>query len=165
MNESLPAKLNLGSGWDYKTDYLNVDVNPDYDSDRIIDLEQFPWDLPTAHFEKVVCQDVFEHINPRKRLEFLSEIKRVLKEDSTFIITLPVPEVGAGWNVTHFGVPSWRWIHNSKRGEDWDVQSVSSQPVWFGRFLPDRIRRAITRVGIRCIAATTVVLTPRKQND
>lgn len=156
-----PTKLNLGSGFDYRDGYLNVDVNSDYDPDLVIDLEEFPWDLPTSHFEEIICQDVFEHINPRLRPEFLEEVKRVITDKGTFVITLPVPEVGAGWNVTHFGVPSWRWIHNTKRGSDWQLVSLSSQPVWLGHFMPDVVRRSLTRLGIRSISDTTAILTPK----
>jgi hypothetical protein len=44
---SLPRLLNLGCGFDHCAGWLNVDGFEACKPDRLMDLEQFPWDLPS----------------------------------------------------------------------------------------------------------------------
>ena len=75
--EPLPKYLNLGSGKDFRADCFNVDVNPAWQPDALIDLSTLRIDdkglcLDTARFgrvilhrnsfQKILANDVLEHV-------------------------------------------------------------------------------------------------------
>jgi len=70
-------KLHLGSGDEYLSGYINVDIDKRVKSDIYADLnKKLPF--PSNYADDVLCRNMFEHIpNP---LNFVLEIKRVLKK-------------------------------------------------------------------------------------
>jgi predicted SAM-dependent methyltransferase len=55
-------KLNLGCGFDKRDGWLNVDNFAECAPDKLVDIEQTPWDLPTDGFELVLMKHVLEHV-------------------------------------------------------------------------------------------------------
>ncbi len=73
-----------------KFEYLNTEYHPDaalmrQPSSRYADFQQLAF--PDQHFDYVVATDVFEHIREDERA--FREVYRVLKDNSTFILTVP----------------------------------------------------------------------------
>lgn len=86
--QSTPKLLNLGCGDDYRRGYLNVDIDPAVDPDRAIDLDDYPWDLPSDHFVKVEARHVLEHLRePRRAFE---EIARILRPGGELELVYPI---------------------------------------------------------------------------
>ena len=56
--EDMPRRLNLGSGRDIKEGYCNVDITPFEGIDRVMDLNRFPWNLPSDYFEEILMDNV-----------------------------------------------------------------------------------------------------------
>ncbi len=48
------------------------------------------WSKQKGLFDYVVCFEVLEHLNPSKQEEVFKMVKNVLKEDGTFIISVPI---------------------------------------------------------------------------
>jgi SAM-dependent methyltransferase len=82
------GKINLGCGRDRKEGYLNIDVLPGVNPDLVLNLMEFPWPIPASQVEKIVCDNLLEHI-PRSigltyqpqedpLRDFLNECHRVL---------------------------------------------------------------------------------------
>jgi len=57
----LPAKVNIGCGYDKRPGYLNVDVDPACNPD-VLTRDNDLSILPQGHFEEVLAHDVLEHI-------------------------------------------------------------------------------------------------------
>lgn len=55
-------KLNLGCGYDRRDGWLNVDAFAGCEPDKVMDLEEIPWDLPSDAFEHVLLKHVLEHV-------------------------------------------------------------------------------------------------------
>jgi len=55
-------KLNLGCGFDKREGWLNVDSFPECAPDRLLDMENTPWELSSDAFEHVLLKHVLEHV-------------------------------------------------------------------------------------------------------
>ena len=99
----IPQQLNLGCGFDYKSNFLNVDSDDQTNADQIFDLEVFPWPLPSNHFTTIELSHVLEHLSRTE--DVLREIHRICEPGG--IVEIRVPHSSRGF--TH-------WDH--KRGFD-----------------------------------------------
>lgn len=84
------AKINLGSGNDYKGGWINVDVdsstNPDIKADL---LDTLPF--KNNYAEEILLQDVLEHFIKEQGTDLLKEIHRIMKVSGK--LTLRIPNV------------------------------------------------------------------------
>ena len=112
IKPNIPAKLNLGCGQFPKNGYLNIDVDPLSMAEKFFDLNQFPYDLPSEHFEMVEADHLFEHLSDH--ILVMKEIHRVLKPGG--ILKMRVPHFSRGF--TH-------WDHK----RSFDV----SYPLYFNK--------------------------------
>lgn len=153
-------QLNLGCGHDYREGWMNVDVNPDFDPDKVMDLERDDWDLPSSTFDRILADNVFEHIDPRKRPTFLKECHRVLTEDGELTMRWPTPGFGGGWDVTHYSIPSWEWPDHPNHTDLWETEAVTFEYTIVGRFLPKPVAEQLMWHGIRTILTVELVVSP-----
>jgi len=81
-------RLNLGSGNEYRQNWVNIDVDPKWKSDILWDIEKgIP--LEDSSIEEVFIKHVLEHIDPRKFSFVMSELARVCKNNAKIIIYCP----------------------------------------------------------------------------
>lgn len=85
-------KCNLGCSQDYREGYINVDINPVFKPDLIIDLNSFPWaaagnPLPHNHFDEVRAFNIIEHLP--NTLRVMEEIWRISKPGAKVEIMVP----------------------------------------------------------------------------
>lgn len=148
------TKVNLGCGDDYREEYHNVDVDPSFDVDQVVDLEKIPWPLPDDHFEEALLDNVLEHIDPRQRPGFLSEAHRVLVPGGEMVVRLPTQ---VGWDVTHYAVPSHRWPYHPDNAGQWDVLDIETERVGPGRIMPTKLALLCTEYDVvRCLSQVEV---------
>ncbi len=116
--------LEIGCGAGYGVDYLSrfassivaADIQKEaiaycqakYGRDGITFMLADGTKLPfnASSFDMVISFQVIEHIEPRNVLNYLSEIKRVLKEDGVFLVSTPNPKLRLlpfqkPWNPEH----------------------------------------------------------------
>lgn len=149
-------RLNLGCGDDYRHGWLNVDVDSAFDPDEVHDLEDTPWPWETDAFATVLADNVLEHIDPRRRVLFLSECRRVLEPGGELIVRLPTR---TGWDVTHYAVPAYTWPTHPDHRDDWDIAEVNVERVGPGYVMPKRLALFCTRYDVvRCLRQVEVRL-------
>lgn len=86
MKQQMPKKLHLGCGPKYRQGWLNVD-NARGTPDLKIDLEKFPWQLPSDYFEEVYCSHVLEHLEDTQKT--MDEIWRACSNGARVTIKVP----------------------------------------------------------------------------
>lgn len=88
MNKSYKRKVNLGCGFDYKEEYLNVDLNDFHKTDLVADVTKLDM-LPNNYFEEIVANDILEHVERSKTISVLREWNRILKLDGLLHMQVP----------------------------------------------------------------------------
>ena len=98
-------KLNLGSGYFPKKDFINVDMSSDCNPDVLHDLNDFPYPFESDKFELIESNHALEHLE--WPLRAMKEIHRISKPDGRVIIRVPHfsrgfthPEHKAGFDIT-----------------------------------------------------------------
>lgn len=86
-------KLNLGCGFDKRDGWLNVDSFEACAPDRLLDIEQTPWDFPDDAFEHVLMKHVLEHVGADFRVfsAVMHELWRVTAPGG--LVEIHVPHV------------------------------------------------------------------------
>jgi hypothetical protein len=132
MNPNLlPRLLNLGCGFDHRAGWLNVDSFEACKPDRLIDLEQFPWDLPSDYFEQILIKHVLEHLGASFAVfeQVMREIYRVAAAGAIVEIHVPHHKHDNFWSdPTHVRAftPLTFQMMSKKQCDDWISRGVGN---------------------------------------
>lgn len=150
---SLPTRLNAGSGKDFKEEYLNIDINSAWDPDILMDLSvpinpkeihkthRFgETSLPEGHFEEIIANDVLEHVPDA--ICTMTNFLKLLKVGGRLTVQVPYDLSYGAWqdptNVRAFNEMSfkyytdWSW-YCGWRDYRFFVKELSYLPSDFGR--------------------------------
>jgi SAM-dependent methyltransferase len=107
------TKLNLGSGKNYLSNYVNVDITHQWNPDLVLDLSKpinsTTGSLPLDHFEEILATDVLEHVTDLVQL--MTNLLELLKDGGIVKVSVPYDlSLGAWQDPTHvraFNENSW----------------------------------------------------------
>ncbi len=109
------VKVNLGSGKDYKKDYINIDnlsECPGVRVDKKHNLDKYPYPFKSNSVDEVYCNHVLEHVKePDKTLR---EINRILKKGGILILNVPYFSRGYTVHVHWHGFSIWSVLTDTK---------------------------------------------------
>ena len=80
-------KLNLGSGPDYRKEWVNVDIRKDIKTDVVHNLNKFPYPFKADEFDFVLISHTLEHLDYPETV--LKEMLRISKNGAKIIIEVP----------------------------------------------------------------------------
>jgi hypothetical protein len=80
-------QLNLGCGDKYLPQAVNMDRAASLTPDIVHNLNQYPWPLPSNHFQEILAYDVLEHLTDT--VATMEEIHRISQPQAKIIITVP----------------------------------------------------------------------------
>lgn len=174
------SKINLGSGKDYKTGYLNIDIRKSVFPDLICDLSQrivFPLKLTLTDgrecvlekgsVEEIVANDVLEHVPDLEQL--MTNCLDLLQVGGKFKINVPYDlSLGAWQDPTHirgFNQNSWLYYTDWFWYLDWfehrfEVGELKYKPTELGKAMLEKgaNQQLLIRTP-RAIDSMSVVLT------
>jgi len=118
----VPRKLNLGSGKDWREDYFNIDVDPYWEPDAVLDFNltlPIGQPLTTArfgavvlenhYFDEIIALDVLEHM--RNLTTTMTSCLNLLRVGGLFRIAVPYDLSWGAWqdptHVRAFNERSW----------------------------------------------------------
>lgn len=115
MSEVLKI-LNIGSGKDYRKEALNIDINPVFKPDIVMDISKridysafIPLGMDANVFDKIIAYDVLEHVD--NLTVAMTNCLNLLKEGGEMDIIVPYDlSMGAWSDPTHvraFNERSW----------------------------------------------------------
>jgi ADP-heptose:LPS heptosyltransferase len=83
-------KYNLGCGFDYRRNWINVDCSPAVGADVVHDLLSFPWPFPDDSADEIVLSYVLEELFMAwpACLEVFREVYRIAKPDCLVAVRL-----------------------------------------------------------------------------
>jgi hypothetical protein len=99
--------------------------------DRLIDLEQFPWDLPSDYFEQILIKHVLEHLGASFAVfeQVMREIYRVAAAGAMVEIHVPHHKHDNFWSdPTHVRAftPLTFQMMSRKQCDDWIARGVGN---------------------------------------
>ena len=97
-------KLNLGCGKEKLEGYVNVDCNAALEPDLTCDFAKDGLPYANGSVEQVVLFHCIEHLQKRFHLQIFLEIRRVLKENGTLIVSYPeFSKCAENWRTNYRG--------------------------------------------------------------
>jgi SAM-dependent methyltransferase len=118
----IPRKLNLGSGKDWRQDYFNIDIDPYWEPDAVMDFNLKPpvgeplvtqrfgtVTLENNYFDEIIANDALEHI--RNLTTAMTSCLNLLRVGGLFKIAVPYDLSWGAWqdptHVRAFNERSW----------------------------------------------------------
>lgn len=94
------TKINLGCGEKYLPGYINCDISGNVKTDKLFDLNKFPYPFKSDFAEEVLMDNVLEHVD--SVVKVMEEVYRVLKQEGILRIYVPYAKSdGAVQDPTH----------------------------------------------------------------
>lgn len=178
----IPRKLNLGSGKDWREDYLNVDINIQWKPDAVVDMsepyphvrayrsERFgPIHLESGYFDEIRAHDVLEHVP--NLVQLMTNCLDLLRDGGVMDIVVPYDlSYGAWQDPTHvraFNERSWLYYTDWSWYLGWkdarfDLTKVAYMLSEFGtQFLDDDASQELLLRTPRAVDSMQVELTKR----
>jgi len=81
-------RLHLACGSVHKKGWINVDINPDVNPDRIVDLNKNPYPFESNSCDYILAEHVLEHLTIHP-IDFFQECYRILKFNGILEFTIP----------------------------------------------------------------------------
>lgn len=99
--------LDIGCGDHKQKNWIGMDKRPCEGVDIVHDVQDFPWPIPDNVVFRALCSHLWEHIEPKYRIQFMDEVWRVMKPDGELMIAVPYyMSLGATQDPTHYTCPN-----------------------------------------------------------
>jgi SAM-dependent methyltransferase len=140
----LPRAINLGSGKSYDSQLFNIDVNPQWQPDTLVDISQpdaldrvhecgrfGSRKLPRGYFERINAFDVLEHV--RELTTLMRHCLDLLAEGGKMFVQVPYDlSLGAWQDPTHvraFNQNSWLYYTDWYWYLGWDQARFDTESI------------------------------------
>ena len=152
------VRLNLGAGPSPLEGWVNVDIEPRFHPDCVVDLSRAPWPFGDACVDELRATHILEHMPDWEG--FLRECARILKPGAPFLLAFPhYNDIVSMTERTHLhvfspmtfknlfhGIPNFYWMgreHLQPEVKRLPLRVEQWGPVLVGpwRRLPVRLRR------------------------
>ena len=127
-------KFNMGCSYNKLAGYVNVDMFPGCQPDRVWDLETFPWPWESDVADEVIFSHSLEHLGgePRVFLKIMQELYRICKNGTIVKIKVPHPRhesfLGDPTHVRAITVPLLQ-LFDRQLNEEWIKGSFANTPL------------------------------------
>ena len=84
-------RLNLGCGKDKHEGYVNVDINPKYNPDQVVDLNILPWPFKDNEFDHIVAKDILAKLGNSNEnfIDIIQEMYRISNNGAIWEVQTP----------------------------------------------------------------------------
>lgn len=89
--DKVTKRINLGCGMQKIEGFVNVDINPIYEPDVVVDLNKFPWPFADNEFDHVVAKDIIEHLGDTGAdfIKVMQELYRISNNGAIWEVQAP----------------------------------------------------------------------------
>lgn len=100
-------RLDIGCGEGKQKNFVGMDKRRLPGVDIAHDIQDFPWPIPDNACIVCLMSHLYEHIEPKYRIQLFDEIWRVLKPDGQLWLSSPYYlSIGANQDPTHYPCPN-----------------------------------------------------------
>lgn len=99
--------LDVGCGEHATPGYVRMDKRALPGIDVVHDLEVFPYPIPDNACFRILLSHVFEHIEPKYRIQMMDELWRIMRHGGQLLVSAPYwQSIGAHQDPTHYPCPN-----------------------------------------------------------
>jgi len=124
--------LDIGCGENCQPNWVGMDIRPCKGVSIVHDVQSFPWPIPDNVVFQALCSHLWEHIEPKYRIQFMNEMWRIMMHRGQLLISAPYYlSFGACQDPTHYTCPNeatfcyfdpkFEDIYNVYRPKPWKV--------------------------------------------
>lgn len=107
FKDDMGILLDIGCGENKHKGWIGMDIRKVKGVDIIHNVQDFPWPIPDNIVFQALCSHLWEHIEPKYRLQFMDELWRIMKPDGQLLLSTPYYQsVGACQDPTHYTCPT-----------------------------------------------------------
>lgn len=100
-------RLDVGCGENCQPNWVGMDIRPCKGVDIVHDVQSFPWPIEDGVVFQVLCSHLWEHIEPKYRIDFMNEIWRIMMDRGQLLLSAPYYlSFGACQDPTHYTCPN-----------------------------------------------------------
>ena len=100
-------KLDLGCGECRQPNFVTMDRRPLPNVDIVHDVTVFPYPIPKNTCLMVLMSHLWEHIDPKYRIDVMNELHRIMKPDGQLLLSSPYAGSFGNWqDPTHYMGPN-----------------------------------------------------------
>jgi hypothetical protein len=100
-------KLDLGCSDHKQPTFVGMDIRPCKGVDIVHDASKFPYPIPGNTCLMVLMSHLWEHIEPKYRVDMMNELHRIMKPGGQLLISVPYAgSFGASQDPTHYPCPN-----------------------------------------------------------
>ena len=100
-------RLDLGCGGNKQPGYVGMDIRKVDGVDIVHDVQKVPYPLPKECCHVVLMSHLWEHIEPKHRVNVMNEVWRIMKPEGQLLLSAPYYlSFGATQDPTHYPCPN-----------------------------------------------------------
>lgn len=99
--------LDIGCGENKRPGWCGMDSRQLKGVDIVHDIQSLPWPIPDSSVKQILMNHVWEHIEPKCRIEVMDELWRIIEPKGQILISAPhTTSLGANQDPTHYTCPN-----------------------------------------------------------
>jgi len=100
-------RLDIGSGEAPQEGFVTMDIRPLRGVDIVHDAQVFPYPIPDNSCVQILLSHLWEHIEPKYRIDLINELWRIMQPGGQLLISTPYAgSMGANQDPTHYPCPN-----------------------------------------------------------
>jgi hypothetical protein len=153
FKEHSGAKLDVGCGENKQPGWIGMDKRRVKGVDIVHDVQNFPWPVPDDSCFQVLLSHLWEHIEPKYRVDLMNELWRIVQNNGQLLLSAPYcMSMGAAQDPTHYPCPNEATF--TYFDPDHPLYSIYKPKPW-----------KLTRNSWNANGNIEVILEPRKQTN
>jgi SAM-dependent methyltransferase len=107
LKDKKGIRLDIGCGEAKQPNWVGMDRRKVKGVDIVHDAQDFPYPFEDESCFQVLLSHLWEHIEPKNRIDLMNEIWRIMKPDGQLLISVPYYlSLGACQDPTHYTCPN-----------------------------------------------------------
>ena len=100
-------KLDIGCSDHKQPNFVGMDIRKVEGVDIVWDVTKFPYPIPSNSCLLILMSHLWEHIEPKYRVDVMNELWRIMKPDGQLLLSAPYANsFGASQDPTHYPCPN-----------------------------------------------------------
>lgn len=131
-------RLDVGCGSNKQSGWVGMDIRSCNGVDIIHDVQDFPWPIPNSSCFQILLSHLWEHIEPKYRIQLMNELWRIVTAGGQLMLSAPhADSVGASQDPTHYMCPNentflyfdtTNGLYQIYKPKPWKIVSYDCQP-------------------------------------